>query len=69
MSDDNLSEEEAMEIFGVCFGDEFKEMMEGLMDYEDELDYEMNYDEWKLIMKGQENKSHLTQFNHLDETW
>ena len=37
LSDDNLSEEKAMEVFGDCFGDEFKDMMEGV---EGELDYE-----------------------------
>lgn len=34
LSDDNLSEEKAMEVFGDCFGDDFKDMMEGQMDYE-----------------------------------
>ena len=47
LSDDNLSEEKAMEVFGDCFGDEFKEMLESVegesdyeMDYDDEMDYE-----------------------------
>ena len=42
LSDDNLSEEKAMEVFGDCFGDGFKEMMESV---EGELDYEMDYDD------------------------
>ena len=36
-SDDQLSQEKFMEVFGGCLGDEFKDMMEGV---EGELDYE-----------------------------
>lgn len=43
--ENNLSEEVFMEVFGDCFGEEYKDMIEGLMDYEDELDYEMDYDD------------------------